>query len=194
MKKLSFLPVLFILGICTTLSNTAQAQRKRGGGDDGAFGVGTTTVGLGIGVGRSPWGGGLYGGYTYDYGTGLGLKATIEHGFWQLGPGVLSLGLEAGGSFTNARFTGYDYNGNIVIAAARAAYHYGFNLPNFDAYAGLSLGPGFRSYYDGDREHDLVVAPGAFVGAAYYFSPNFGVNVEAGYDITVIQGGIIFKF
>lgn len=164
---------------------------------ESSFEEGTTTVNIGIGVGRGSYGGyGTFGSSYYGYGNGLGLKAAVERGMWQLGPGVLSLGAELGGSFTSARLSGY--KSNIVVAAVRSAYHFGWGVDNLDTYAGLSVGPGFRSYnyYDGvdiKTKHDVVVTPGAFVGGTYYFSPNIGVNVEAGYDITLIQGGIIFK-
>ena len=38
-----------------------------------------------------------------------------------------------------------------------------------------------------------IVVPGAFVGASYFLSRNFGLNAEAGYDITNVQFGIVFK-
>jgi hypothetical protein len=163
-----------------------------------SFEEGTTTVNIGVGVGRSSFGNyGYYGAGYYGYGNGFGTKLAVERGMWQLGPGVLSLGAEIGASFSSARVSGI--KSNIVIAAVRSAYHFGWGVENLDTYAGLSVGPGFRSYdyYSSatatDKKHDVIIAPGAFVGGTYYFSPNIGVNVEAGYDITVIQGGIIFK-
>ena len=190
--------ILGIITLCaaTIISNRAHAQK--GGGDGNTFEVGTMTVNIGAGLGRSGYGTvGVYGGGLYGgYGTGIGLKAAIERGMWQLGPGVLSLGLEAGGSFSSTS----GYKSNIIIVSPRSAYHFGWNVDNLDTYAGVSIGPGFRSYNFSDvnnsnyTKHDVVVSPGIFVGGSYYFSPNIGVNVEAGYDITEIQGGIIFKF
>ena len=191
-----FILGLMALSAATLISNQASAQK--GGGGNSSFEVGTTTVNIGIGLGRGSYGGyGYYGSGYYGYGTAFGVKAAIERGMWQLGPGVLSLGAELGGSFSSARYNGY--KSNIVIAAVRSAYHFGWNVDKLDTYGGVSLGPGFRSYNYTDQSdskytrHDVVVSPGIFVGASYYFSPNIGVNVEAGYDITQIQGGIIFK-
>lgn len=190
MKKLNLILAGTLAMVLTSGSLFAQKS-------EGSFEEGTTTVNIGIGVGRGSFGSyGTYGSAYYGYGSGLGLKAALERGMWQLGPGVLSLGAELGGSFTSARLSGY--KSNIVVAAVRSAYHFGWGVDNLDTYAGLSVGPGFRSYnyYDGvdiKTKHDVIVTPGAFVGGTYYFSPNIGVNVEAGYDITVIQGGIIFK-
>lgn len=184
---------IIILSAATLISSGVNAQK--GGGDGNTFEVGTMTVSIGAGLGRSAYGGvGVYGGAGLDYGTGIGVKAVIERGMWQLGPGVLSLGLEAGGSFSSTNYTGYGYHSNIIIAAVRAAYHFGWNVNKLDTYAGVSVGPGFRNYgYSGNKANDIVVSPGIFVGGTYFFSPNIGVNVEAGYDITEIQGGIIFK-
>lgn len=187
MKKLKLILAAAAITSLVAFSNGVQAQNN----NESSFEVGSLTVNIGAGLGRSAYGGGVSG---FSYGTGLGFKAAIERGMWQLGPGVLSLGLQAGGAFSNANYIGNSYRSNIFIVAARSAYHFGWNVPNLDTYAGVSAGPGFRSYgYSGNKSNDVVVAPGFFVGGSYYFSPNIGVNVEAGYDITQVQGGIIFK-
>ena len=191
MKKLHFIPGILAIIAVTIISTGAHAQK-----DNSTFEVGSATVNIGVGVGRSSFGSyGIYSSGYYGYGTGFGTKAAIERGMWQLGPGVLSLGLEAGAAFSNASYN--SYKSNIIIVAARSAYHFGWNVPNLDTYGGVSLGPGFRSYdyyaTNKNTKHDVIIAPGIFVGGSYYFSPNIGVNVEAGYDITQIQGGIIFK-
>ena len=190
MKRLHLLGVLAI-GALTAISSGAHAQKS-----NNIMEVGTTTVNIGVGVGRSSFGNyGAYNSGYYGYGTGFGTKAAIERGMWQLGPGVLTLGLEAGAAFSSASYN--SYKSNIIIVAARSAYHFGWNVPNLDTYGGVSLGPGFRSYdyYNNNKntKHDVVIAPGIFVGGSYFFSPNIGVNVEAGYDITMIQGGLVFK-
>jgi hypothetical protein len=192
MKKIKLILGIIAMSAVTLISNQAHAQK--GGGDGNTFEVGSITLNIGAGLGRSAFGGVGVNGAGVSYGTGIGVKAAIERGMWQLGPGVLSLGLEAGGSFSNTTYTGYGYHSNIIIVAARSAYHFGWNVDKLDTYAGLSVGPGFRSYgYSGSKANDVVVTPGGFIGASYYFSPNIGVNVEAGYDITTIQGGIVFK-
>jgi Outer membrane protein beta-barrel domain len=194
MKKLNFILGMMATAALMVCSNGASAQKSSGN----TFEVGSATINIGAGLGRGSYGGfGYYGSGYYGYGTAFGVKAAVERGMWQLGPGVLSLGAEVGGSFSTARYN--SYKSNILIVAVRSAYHFGWNVPNLDTYAGVSLGPGFRSYNYTDlsndkfTKHDVVVSPGGFVGASYYFSPNIGVNVEAGYDITQIQGGIIFK-
>lgn len=191
MKRMNLLVGLAITAL-TIISSGANAQK-----DNSIMEVGTTTVNIGVGLGRSGYAYNYngYNGVGLGYSTGFGTKAAIERGMWQLGPGVLTLGLEAGASFSKSG----GYKSNIIIASVRSAYHFGWNVPNLDTYGGLSLGPGFRSsdyYYNSTTtktNHDVIVAPGFFVGGSYYFSPNIGVNVEAGYDITVIQGGLVFK-
>lgn len=193
MKKLNIILAAAVTTALMVCGNGAQAQKS-----SNTFEVGSATVNIGVGLGRGSYGGyGYYGSGYYGYGTAIGVKAAVERGMWQLGPGVLSLGAEVGGSFSSASYS--SYKSNIIIVAARSAYHFGWNVDKLDTYGGVSLGPGFRSYNYTDQssskftKHDVVVAPGVFVGASYYFSPNIGVNVEAGYDITQVQGGIIFK-
>jgi len=191
MKKLHVIPGILAIIALTIISNSAHAQKSNNIMEEG-----TITVNVGVGVGRSSFG--SYGNYSssyYGYGTGFGTKAAIERGMWELGPGVLTLGLEAGGSFSKSG----SYKSSIIIVAARSAYHFGWNVAKLDTYGGVSLGPGFRSrdYYNGNNnyatKHDAVITPGIFVGGSYFFSPKIGVNVEAGYDITLIQGGLVFK-
>lgn len=199
MKKMKLLFGTAVIAISMLAGNSTQAQR----GND-IMDVGAMTLNMGIGVGRNAYSDyGYYGSGYYGYGTGFGTKIALERGMWQLGPGVLTLGLEAGASFGKASYAS-SYKSSIIIVAARSAYHYGWNVSKLDTYGGVSIGPGFRSNdynaYDNNTgldskytKHDVTVAPGIFVGASYFFSSNIGVNVEAGYDITEIQGGIIFK-
>ena len=87
--------------------------------------------------------------------------------------------------------TGTDYRGG------RSAWHYGWKVSGLDTYAGLSAGAGFHhyDYNNGSRyeNDDVIPVFGGFVGASYFFTPSFGVNVEAGYDITSLQAGVVFK-
>jgi len=189
MKKV-FLTAILGLALLTVVNQGAFAQQ-----DNNIMEVGTTTVNIGIGAGRGGYSYNGYNGFGYGYGSGFGTKVAIERGMWQLGPGVLTLGAEVGGSFSKSG----SYKSNIIVVAARSAYHFGWNVPSLDTYGGVSLGPGFRGtdydFANNDKrtKRDVIITPGVFVGASYYFSPRIGVNVEAGYDITVIQGGLVFK-
>jgi hypothetical protein len=122
----------------------------------------------------------------------VGVKTAVEFGIWQAGPGVVTLGGELGLS------TG-DLSHNLFVAA-RSVWHYGWHVPGLDTYTGLSAGGRLRfndnkayhteGFNDGTTLHPAV---GVFVGGSYFLSRHFGVNIEAGYDITIIQVGLIFK-
>jgi hypothetical protein len=196
MKKEKLSLTIFAIAVLGFFSAHAQ---KHGDKPSNIMDVGSVTLNIGVGVGN-----GYTGTYSNDYsgvyGTGFGGKVAIERGFWKLGPGVLTLGIEGGGSFSNGSGYNYDngYKSSIVIFAGRSAYHYGWNVPGLDTYAGLSAGVGFRSYNyinntNKDTKHKVDPVIGGFAGASYFFTPKFGVNAEVGNDITYIQGGVIFK-
>jgi hypothetical protein len=152
--------------------------------------VGTVTVSGGLGVGS------YYDGDYYN--AAFGLKGVVEAGIWEAGPGVVTLGGEIGGSFSSGGYQYYNnYSSRTVIVAARAAWHYGWQVPGLDTYGGVSAGLGFHHYQysdPGSYSHNSVIAvPGIFVGASYFVTPTFGFNAEAGHDITDVQVGIIFK-
>jgi hypothetical protein len=151
--------------------------------------VGSVILNLGIGAGADYQN-------TY-YNSSFGTKAALEFGLWQAGPGVITLGGEIGGSASNG---GYytDYKSHTFIIAARSAWHYGWQVRGLDTYGGVSAGLGFRheEYDDGNgpySHNDVIAVPGIFIGASYFVTPHFGFNAEAGYDITNIQAGVIFK-
>jgi hypothetical protein len=194
MKKIKL--ILSVISI--TLLGTSQVEAQKS--SDDIMQVGSITANLGVGLGNG-YSGTYSGNYSGYFGTGIGAKLAVERGCWQLGPGVLTLGLETGGSFSNGNAFGYSsgIKSNIFIIAARSAYHFGWNVPNLDTYAGVAAGAGMRSYdsYDIDgnktKVHKTVPVLGGFAGASYFFGSNFGVNVEVGNDITYIQGGVILK-
>ena len=130
------------------------------------------------------------------YNSAFGTKAAIEAGLWQAGPGVITLGGEVGASLSDGGY--YDnYKTNTVVVAGRSAWHHGWNVKGLDTYAGLSAGVGFHNYrYNKNgkvNENEVIPVFGGFVGASYFVTPGFGFNVEAGYDITQIQAGIVLK-
>ncbi|HEY8783284.1 MAG TPA: hypothetical protein VIM16_16785 [Mucilaginibacter sp.] len=190
MKNLKIIRILcLVIGIGSATATFAQ----RGSGGHGQITpvkVGSVIVNAGIGVGS-----------TYDgdyYNSAFGIKGAIEWGLWQAGPGVITLGAEAGGSFANNGYPDYtNYNSNTIIIAARAAWHYGWLVRGLDTYGGVSAGLGFHHFeYDNPNlyAHDSVIGvPGVFVGASYFVTRTFGFNAEAGHDITNIQFGVVFK-
>ncbi len=170
------------------------AQTKRY--DEGAITpvrVGSVILNLGAGIGAN---------YKEDYYySPFGMKASLEFGLWKAGPGVITIGPEIGASFSNDNYYGqYDsYRSRTVVMAARSAWHYGWKVRGLDTYGGLSLGVGIHhyDYYNSDNvyysHNEAIPAPGAFVGASYFVTRQFGFNAEAGFDITNFQAGVVFK-
>ncbi len=187
MRKTTHILYLLLLAV---LGNTSLsfAQHGRANGPVTPVRIGSIILNLGAGPGVD---------YKGDsYGTPLGLKAAVEWGLWQAGPGVITLGGEIGNSFSSG---GYytDYHSHTIVAAVRSAWHYGWQVGGLDTYGGISAGIGFHHYqYTRDVNYsysDVIPVPGIFIGASYFVTPSFGFNAEAGSDITQFQVGVVFK-
>jgi len=184
MKKQTIISAI-LFGAGLSLGTLSHAQ-----GPVSPVQKGSVTFNAGVGVGNE---------YNSNYyNSAFGTKAAIEAGLWQAGPGVISLGGQVGGTFSNGgRSTFDDYRARTFIVAGRSAWHHGWKVKGLDTYAGLSAGAGFNQFsYNRNgtiRENEVVPVFGAFVGASYFVTPSFGFNIEAGRDITQIQGGIILK-
>ncbi len=184
MKKVSFFGMMMISLI---LSQHAFSQSKTmATNTTNPVQVGSMTLNLGVGFGA---------GYRYGtYGTPFGFKVAAEYGMWEAGPGVITIGPELGGSFSGESRDGYSYKNSSFVVAGRAAWHYGWNVPNLDTYGGFAVGIGFNHYdYGNGTNNNPFPYFGGFVGASYYITPTFGFNSEVGYDITNFQVGVVFK-
>lgn len=181
MKKVKvFAAILIAIGF----SSISYGQKALEGSRISPMQVGSATLSMGVGVGSQYKNG--------DYNNPFGTKVVLEFGMWQAGPGVITLGPELGGSFSSYY---NDYKYRTIVMAARSAWHYGWNVQNLDTYGGLSAGIGFhhREWKNHEDDNEVIPVFGGFIGASYFITPGFGFNVEAGYDITNFQGGIIFK-
>lgn len=147
------------------------------------------------------------------YGGGFlpAVQAAFETGMWEMGPGLITLGGEVGGTFfsftgTDSRYgpaTTYKYNYTELVFAVRGAYHYGWNVQGLDTYGGVAAGPRFTLFtyqipasYTGPvigKPATVGYGGGAFLGASYFFNELLGVNAEAGFNITYIQIGMVFR-
>jgi hypothetical protein len=181
MKKNLILPVLFGIAVCISITSHAQNPVEKG----------SLIFNAGVGIGNE---------YNSNYyNKALGTKVAIEVGLWQAGPGVITLGGQAGATFSNGGGTLDKYKTHTFIVGGRSAWHYGWNVKGLDTYAGLSAGAGFNQYAYRDKDNiavkqnETIPVFGGFVGASYFITPSFGINIEAGRDITQVQGGIILK-
>jgi len=181
MKKNLISPILVGIAVCiATISNAQNPVEK-----------GSVIFNAGVGIGNE---------YNSNYyNSALGTKAAVEVGLWQAGPGMVTLGGQVGATFSNGGGSLNNYKTHTFIVGGRSAWHHGWNVRGLDTYAGLSAGAGFNQYsYNNNenarvKQNEVIPVFGGFVGASYFITPSFGINVEAGRDITQIQGGIILK-
>lgn len=156
------------------------------------FQLGTSAVNLGIGFGTALGG----------MGTGRpAISASFEHGLWEAGPGVISLGGYVGNTGYNYSSEGYTQKWNYTVVGARGAYHFhGLEtVPQLDPYAGLMLGYNIASYsvsggYTGPNNYGSGLGYSFFLGARWFFTNNLAAFAELGYGVSVINAGISFKF
>lgn len=63
-----------------------------------------------------------------------------------------------------------------------------------DIYAGANIGSGIGVlFYDNGTQITPLAFGGVHVGARYFFTEKFGVNLELGYGKNIVNGGIVFK-
>jgi hypothetical protein len=159
--------VILLLMLLPFFTSASFAQNE-------TFSKGTSAINLGVGVGSF---------------RSFPLTASYELGIID---GILDKGTIGVGGIVGFRtYTSVGYRYTSYSFGVRAAFHY-YLVENLDVYAGAMVGFSYYSAYYGVNPNQLF--PGAYVGARYYFSPNFGVMVEAGAGISNINGGIVFKF
>lgn len=118
------------------------------------------------GVGFSSWGVPVY----------IGLDHGVHRDF--------TLGGELSFQSYQDRYDDHKYDHSIIGIAGNGNYHFNnvLNIPsNWDFYAGLSLGFFIWNSpddYEGSRTSGLGIS--GQIGGRYYFSKNFGVNLELG--------------
>ena len=102
----------------------------------------------------------------------------------------------------------YEYRSNRARTsiAFRAAYHFDFGVDKLDVYAGIggALHIITDTYSTDDPEYfnssynetDRLIdgGPSIYGGVRFLFTKKFGMYAEAGYDISVLNGGFVFKF
>lgn len=170
--------VILLFAVAIFSTHFASAQE---------FEVGTNAINLGVG-----FGGGYYGA-TSGADISPGFSASYERGFWDAGPGVVSLGAFGGYKSYKYRSFGSDFKWNYISVGVRGAYHYtGFDVDNLDVYGGVVIS---YDIYDGDSTYGASDPnAGAFVGGRWYFSDNFAAFAEAGYGASIITVGATLRF
>ncbi len=128
---------------------------------------------------------------------------------------VLGIGrIGVGGALAQTFYTSKSYTGNNLYEyksnrsrttfALRAAYHFDFGIEKMDVYAGIggalhiitdkySTDNPFDPTY-GYKRNSVSGGPSVFGGIRYFFANGFGIYAEAGYDISALNGGFVFKF
>lgn len=167
-------------------ANSANAQSKAN-----EFELGTNVFNVGIGL-------------NSDLGYLPPISASYERSMFDLNGEGLTLGLGAQTDFWG-RSNSYDalgiktsYNYFFAFVGARAAVHYTFT-PKLDTYAGLNLGATITrtSTTVGDSTSSSSGTGfgwNSFIGARYYFTPNWAANLEAGYGLYYLKLGATYRF
>ena len=101
------------------------------------------------------------------------------------------------GGYGSFGFESYHYGNDVyshvlTTAGASATYHIKMPPKQLDLYTGLKSGVriDWSKYYSSG--HDIGFDYGFNIGASWYFSKTFGLNLELGYPIN--KFGMVFKF
>jgi hypothetical protein len=124
--------------------------------------------------------------------AGFAFKVALQRGMWELGPGVIALGLETGMVFNSTTIGNYTARFSKFNISPRTGWHCGWDVIGLDTYAGMAMGIGFLSQTDLDTK--LRFHGSVYVGGTYFFNEKFGINLETGYGTTFIQLGVAYKF
>lgn len=163
---------LVMLGVFIMSAQFAQAQNYQ---------KGDNLLNFGIGVGG-------------DLGLPIGLS--YEIGFSD----KISGGIYAGYSSKTQNVVIADWKWTHIMGAARASYHFNFNVDKLDPYVGVMLGYNYAKgkWSNGGgagwpEPSAGGVIYGGHAGARYMFSNKMGVFAEVGYGIGNLNAGITFK-
>ena len=165
------------------------------------FEKGSQAINLGLGVGNTNYWGSYYSGFLPSF------SASYEYGIVEVPMGSELTGVVSVGGYMGVSLSKYNNNwsnddyyltSNFVLAV-RGNYHFVFH-DQFDPYAGIILGVDIQSQkWKGDGNDPNVdyaeTGPfgGAYAGARWFFSDNFAVFAELGWQVSVLTAGVTFK-
>jgi hypothetical protein len=187
MRKLMMIAILILF---TGMAGYSQVFAKK----QQAFNVG-------IGVGNTGYWGSYYSGFIPS------VSASYEYGIVEVPMGSDLTGVISAGGYLGWSASKYSWNGSgndhylitDFLIAARGNYHFRFH-DQFDPYAGIILGvliEGQKWVGDGVDPDENVASTtpfgGAYAGARWYFTDNFAVFAEVGWQISVLTAGVTFK-
>jgi hypothetical protein len=196
-KKLILFATIVFIG----LTNKVSAQEK-------CFNEGTSAINLGVGFGNTVaydggWAGYGYYGYAPSISVSPAFTASYEYGIKHVGIGIIGAGLEFGFQTSHDNYNNggniYKENWTTLGFCPRATYHFDIlNKGKFDIYPIVQVNIYSSSYSNNLPQsastHNVFAHPSALVAVRYFFTPNFGVYSELGYDISIIKAGISLKF
>ncbi len=165
------------------------------------FSKGDMAINLGIGFGSV-----LYTGTGYST-IVPPISASFEYGIIDGIADKGSIGVGGYVGYTSAKYeqnfgggNAYGWEYSSLIIGARGAFHYPF-VDKLDTYGGAIIG------YNSVKAKEIGtntlgvpstvssgVAYNLFIGARYYFTPNFAAMTELGYGIAYLTLGVAFKF
>lgn len=199
---------VFIVAIALSLVSISAIAQNDGRGD-AAFNKGSSTLGFSLGAGVDY---NYHRGYGYDsrYVPLPAFAVTFDHGIVEnAGPGTVGVGGVIGfkSSYYNYYSASNKYRTTYTnfIIGVRGTYHLTLlkdKTTKFDPYAGVTIGLRIFDYKDNNPHYDddlytyntVYPIAGAFIGAKYNFSKNFGVFGELGYDISFARIGLNINF
>jgi hypothetical protein len=190
MKKMkNFKIIIFLLAFMAGFSVQSLSAK----GPRNPAGIGTGVFGFGMGPGIPYYGGS---------GFGPAILVHYDQSIWKAGPGTISLGGQIGTSFFSHNYShenvNYKYSWVNMGFVFRGAYHYSWDVPGLDTYAGFGAGTYFSIYNDdgydsGKKSSHVGFLPTAFFGGSYFFNNAVGLNSEFGYNFAYITIGLNFR-
>lgn len=112
--------------------------------------------------------------------------------------GSIGVGGLIGYSSSRYKYQDYKHTYRDFVIGVRGSFHYQF-IDKLDTYAGVGIGYDIvSSSANGElagysaTSNSLFV--GGYIGARYYFTENFAVMSELGYDVGIFKIGVSYKF